>query len=407
MVRWDSMPTVADVTSKFIETVIEIIGRKTSEEYAAITIRTILQKLQHVYPFLSEIEVRNARSIEMDAKVKTHDTLNEIAPKQVGFALKELIRIIMNSLGKTAGYFFIRETREKIGIDYEKILLKTMDVDLTLMQSTYIVEKKSMNILEIHTSDVMRRFLHAFIDALEKQTSKTFAITFLSQKLIKLQQQYPFLTAVTIQNIRYTLGSEEIVIQPQLDTLDPKDVGKAICSILQDTDKELTELGRNSIASDLKSHLTMEYLLKLADMGVTITAYSVGYHSIFIQVIKTLIDVIAKTSNENYAVIAVNSFLRKIDTKYEFLKHVAVEPASDKEGMYHIVLSENIDSITETDARRAIQQLLGVALDNSGEKKNGEFIQQFKDELEKKYLLKLEEIGVNFHMIELHQAMAS
>lgn len=400
------MLNTADVTKKFIETIIEIIGRKTSEEYAAITIRNILQKLQHTYPFLAEIEVKKARSVEMEEKVTAHKGLNDIAPKQVGVALKHVITIIMNSLGKTAGYFFIREAREKIGIEYEMILLKTMDVDLTLMQSTYIIEKKSVNLLEIHTSDVLRRFLRALLDALEKQTSKTFAITFLIKQLTQLQQDYPFFTAVSIQNIRYTLGSEEIGVQPQIDSIDPKEVGKAINSILQHTDTELIKLGRNSIAGDLKSHLTMEYIAKLGDMGVTITPFSIGYNAIFIQLIKTLIDVISKTSNENYAIIAVNSFLRKVDTKHEFLKDINVQPPDNKEGMYHITISERIDSITETDARRAIQQLLGIALESSGEKTNGDFIQQFKGALEKKYLVKIEEMGVNFHMIQLHQAMS-
>ena len=401
------MLNTADVTKKFIETIIEIIGRKTSEEYAAIIVRNILQKLQRKYPFLGEIEVKNARSIEMEEKVTARKALNDLAPKQVGTALKELVTLIMNSLGKTAGYFFIRETREKIGIDYETILLKTMDVDLTLMQSNYIVEKKSINLLEIQNSDVIRRFLRALIEVLEKQTSKTFAITFLMKKLTELQHLYPFLNGVSLQNIRFTLGSEDIRIRPDIDSVNPKDVGKAICSILQQTDKELIDLGRNSIAGDLKSHLTMEYLSKLGDMGVTITAYSIGYNAVFIQTIKTLIDVISKTSSENYAILAINSFLRKIDIKYEFLKDVSVQPADDKEGMYHITLSEKINSISETDARRAIQEFLGIALESSGEKKNGEFIQEFKSALEKKYLLKLEEIGVNFHMIELHQAMSS
>ncbi len=400
------MLNTADVTKKFIETIIEIIGRKTSEEYATIIVRNILQKLQRKYHFLREIEVNNARSIEMEEKVTVREALNDLAPKQVGIALKDLLIVIMNSLGKTAGYFFIRETREKIGIDYETILLKTMNVDLTLMQSNYIVEKKSINLLEIQNSDVIRRFLRALIEVLEKQTSKTFAITFLMKKLAELQYLYPFLNGVSLQNIRFTLGSDDIKIRSDIDSVNQKDIGKAICSILHQTDEELIDLGRNSIAGDLKSHLTMEYLSKLGDMGVTITAYSIGYNAVFIQTIKTLIDVISKTSSENYAIIAINSFLRKIDTKYEFLKEVSVQPADDKEGMYHITVSEKINSITETDARRAIQELLAIALESSGEKNNGEFIQEFKSALEKKYLLKLEEIGVNFHMIELHQAMS-
>ena len=42
-------------------------------------------------------------------------------------------------------------------------------------------------------------------------------------------------------------------------------------------------------------------------------------------------------------------------------------------------------------------------MDALGENAKDEFIQNFKESLEKKYLSKIEELGVNFHMIELHQ----
>ncbi len=194
--RWDLMLDTADVTRQFIETIIEIIGRKTSVEYAAIIIRNLLKKLQPAYPFLRDIEIKNTRSLEMEGTVSVKDELNAIPPKDVGRALKDLVTKIMNSLGKTAGYFFIRETREKIGIEYDTILLKTMDVDLTLMQSTIIVENKSINVLEIQKSDVMRRFFKVLMETVEKQTSKSFAISCLQQHLDTLQHQYPFLTSI-------------------------------------------------------------------------------------------------------------------------------------------------------------------------------------------------------------------
>jgi hypothetical protein len=140
-------------------------------------------------------------------------------------------------------------------------------------------------------------------------------------------------------------------------------------------------------------------------MGVTIIAHGVGYEAIFKQVIKALIDILGKTSTENYAIFVVNSFLRKIDSTYKFLKYVKVDSAAGQGELYHITITDNIDSISETDARRAIQQLLETILQSLGEKVRNEFIQRFKNSLEKKYLLKIEEIGVNFHMLELHQEM--
>jgi hypothetical protein len=405
--RWNLMLDIADVTRQFIETIIQIIGRKTSQEYAAVTIQNLVKKLQLTYPFLREIEIKNTRSLEMEGSVSVKDALNTIPAKDVGRALKELVTKIMISFGKTAGYFFIRETREKIGIEYDRFLLKTMNVDLSLMQSTLIVENKSINILEIQKSDVIRRFLKVLLEAVEKQTSKSFAIACLKQHIDKLRQSYPFLDFILINDIRYTFGPEEIVVQQQVNTIELQDLGKALTSILQETDKTLTDLGRNSIASDLKIHLTFEYLTRLKEMGVTITSQGIEFNAVFTHVIKTLIDVIGKTSSENNAIILVNSFLRKIDMKYDFLQLIKVEPATKQGELYHIIIGGNLDTINETDARRAIHLLLESITESLGEKISDEFIQKFKNSLDKKYLLKIEEMGINFHMIELHEAMST
>jgi hypothetical protein len=403
--RWDLMLETADVTRQFIETIIDIIGRKTSQEYAVITIQNLLKRIQLKYSFLRDVQIKNSRSLELEGIVSVKDSLNDIPPKDVGRALKELVAKIMGSLGKTAGFFFIRETREKIGIECDRILLKEMDVDLTLMQSTIIIESKSINVLEIQKSDVIRRFIKVLIEAVEKQTSKSFALSSLQQNINKLNPQHPFLSSIIINDVRYTLGSEEIVVQDNINSIDNLDLGRAITSILFETDKTLIDLGRNSIAGEIKTHLTYEYLSMLKEMGVTITSQGIGFTAVFTHVIKTMIDIIGQSSSENYAILIVNSFLRKIETKFDFLRLIHIEPSTKLDEMYHIIIGGNIDGISETDARRAIQQLLETIIQSLGENISNEFIQNFKNSLEKKYLLKIEEMGVNFHMIELHESM--
>lgn len=399
------MLTTADVTQQFLQTIIEIIGRKTSQEYAAVTIRNLLKKLQPIYPFLRDIDIKNTYSLELESSVNVHESLNSVNPKKVGIVLKELTKRILESMGKTAGYFFIREIREKIGVEYDAMLTKTMNVDLTMMQSTYIIEKKSIAMLQIQNSDILRRFLKTIIDMLEKQTSRAYAIRFIAQQIESLQSQYSFLNTVTVNDIRYTLGAEEIVVPLDINGTDAHDLGKVIQTILYNTDKELLDSGRNSIVSDLKAHLTIEYLAKLEELDVSIITQGIGYEAIFRQTLKALIDIFSKVSTENYAIFATNSLLRKLDSTYQFLKEVKVDPPRSEGELYHITITSNIDSISETEARRAIQQLLVTAMESLGENAKDQFIQNFKENLEKKYLSKIEELGVNFHMIELHQAV--
>jgi hypothetical protein len=400
-----SMLDMVSVTQQFLQTLIDIIGRKTSQEYAAVTIRNFVKKLQLTYPFLQKIKIKNTYSLEFETGVEIDESLNTVDPKKIGMALKDLTKIIMQLMGKTAGYFFIRETREKIGIDYDTVLVKTMDVDLTMMQSTYIVEKKSMSLLAIEKTDVMRRFLMCLIEVLETQTSKTYAINFVKQHVESLRQRYRFLENITINDIRYTLGSDEVRVTQEINDVDSHDLGNAIRSILYDTDKVLTDHGRNSVVSDLKTHLTAEYLTKLEEMGVAIISQGIGYDAMFKQTIKALIDVIGKISTETYAIFVVNANLKKLVTTYQFLDNIRVKEAANESELYHITITDNIDSISETDARRAIQHLLESLLAALGETVREEFIQKFKDSLDRKYLSAIEELGVNFHMIELHQEM--
>jgi len=395
----------AEVTRQFIETIIDIIGRKTSQEYAVVTIQNLLKKLGMTYTFLREVEIKNTRSLELEGIITVNDTLNSIHPKEIGCSLKELLTKIMNSLGKNAGYFFIRETREKIGIEYDTFLLKTMDVDLTLMQSTLIVENKSINVLEIQKSDVIRRFLKALLESVEKQTSKSFAITCLHQHIDKLQSSFPFLSLIVINDLRYTLASDEIAVQSDINMIEPLTLGQALTFLLQEIDKTLTDLGKHSIVSDLKTHLTTEYLTKLKEMGVAIASQGIEYSAVYSYIIKIMVEIISRTSSEKNAIAVVNSVLRIIEMKYEFIKSIEVEPATNQGETYRIIIGGNLDVISETDARRSIQFFLECITKSLGEKISQGFIQEFINSLDKKYLLKLEEIGVNFHMIELHKEM--
>jgi hypothetical protein len=196
-------------------------------------------------------------------------------------------------------------------------------------------------------------------------------------------------------------------VQPEINTIELLNLGKALTSLLQETDKTLTDLGKYTTVSDLKTHLTIDYLAKLKEMGVTIISQGVGYNAVFTHIIKIIIDVFSRTSSESDAIVVVNSFLRKIEAKYEFMKIIHVEPATNEGETYRIVIAGNLDAISETDARRSIQFFLESITESYEEKISQEFIYEFKNSLEKKYLLKLEEIGVNIHMIELHKAMST
>ena len=65
----------------------------------------------------------------------------------------------------------------------------------------------------------------------------------------------------------------------------------------------------------------------------------------------------------------------------------------------------DLDELNETDIRRSIQNLLEQIIDSVGEKLGPKFIEDFKRSLESFYLLRIEEMGVNLHLIQLRHQM--
>jgi hypothetical protein len=137
------MLITSDVTRQFLPTIIQIIERKTSEEHTPVNMRILLKKLQQTYPFFYDIEIKNTSFLKLESNITLQDWLNIIHPKEVGVALKELTKKIIKSMRKNARYFFIREKQEKIGEDYDTMVVKTKQKYLELQKShTYIYEQK-------------------------------------------------------------------------------------------------------------------------------------------------------------------------------------------------------------------------------------------------------------------------
>jgi hypothetical protein len=87
--------------------------------------RNLIKKLQSTYPFLHDIEIKNTNFLKLESNVTLWDWLDAIHSKELGMALKEFAKKIIKSTGKNAGYFISRETQEKIGKDYDIMLVNT------------------------------------------------------------------------------------------------------------------------------------------------------------------------------------------------------------------------------------------------------------------------------------------
>ena len=147
----------------------------------------------------------------------------------------------------------------------------------------------------------------------------------------------------------------------------------------------------------------MDYVFKLEEMGVNLQVIHQRQELVVKHVVKTLIDVLSELSTQSYAVLTMDSVLKKIDEKYDFLKHIKIDSNRYSDGIDAVIISFDLESIRPTQIGKAIQKIIENITLSLGDEAGRDFIKKFGDHLGKTYLLRIEEMGVNLHMIQLKQ----
>jgi len=390
-----------DVVKRILDSIINVIRRRSSEDYAMVMLGNTIKKVQENYGFLSYITVKNTRYSEMENILNIDSDINNINSEDLGKALQEIIGSIVISMGKNAGFFFIKEIKNKIGANYA-LMIRKMGVDLDFMQFNFEVDKKQTNKLTIENSDVFYRVLKILIEIIDKEIGKSFSIQLIKKIIKKYSDKYDFLKNVNIIDIRYTLGEKEIDIRQDINKLEPTHIGNAIEDIFIEIQVSLGEKNKSLNIDDFKRQLTLDYRKKLVEMEIDLKKKKFENSLVLKYVIQALVEVLSKASTKRYAIFAINSVIRKIDNDYDFIKNINITP-NESNDLCSINITSNIDDISETDIRRSIQKLLVDIIDSIGEELGGRFITEFKNSLEKNCLLQIEEMGVNLHMVQLRQ----
>ena len=264
MIGWlmNSMPETSDVIRQSLKSIIDVIGRRSSEDYAIVMVGRAVKELQDKYDFLRFVEIKNTKYFEVAETIDIESSINHIEPDKVGKFFQEFIETISMAMGENAGFFFIKELKDTIGTEFETIL-NNMGVNLDFMQLRYVTDKNKTKLFTIDNSDLLKQVLKASIDVMEKETTHDIAISYLNKLIEESRNQYDFLKYVKIINVRFTTGAEEVHINPEINDLEPTLLGKAIEKFIVETNKSLEEKGSSSFDERFRVYLSSNYLSKI------------------------------------------------------------------------------------------------------------------------------------------------
>jgi hypothetical protein len=391
-----------DILGCILRSTINVIGRRTSISYANIFISKTIRELTEKYSFFRYIEIKDSQYSETVEPVNIDSNVNDVEMKEIGKATNDFMISITKTMGKNAGYYFIREIKETIPFDYETII-KKIGVDLDLIQLQFVTETKEKFKFKIENYDLLTYSFKALYNIFEKEFDKDFAILTLTDLLMRLKSQYDVLNRIEINDIRSIQGIDLVTVDKDVNLIDSTKVAEAIQKCFQDVNKTFNEKSKISLVNELKEYLNSDYLFKLEEIGVSLDILQLSQVSVFKNILKALVDIINETTSQSYAVLLVNNVLRKFEDRYEYLEQIKIDSTRFSDGIDAIIVPIEINSLRASELGRGIRKIMEDIINSLGEEAGSEFVKKFKTRVGKAHLMRIEEIGVNLHLMELKQ----
>lgn len=397
-------PTNTELLYHMLKSIIEVIGRRSSERYAVVMINNVLEEVQKEFDFLQTITVASQQYVETEDSVQVDEKLNDISDDTLSKGLKLFLSQLVLSAGKTAGYYFIKELKESMSTRHVQGLEKK-GIDLDFLQLRQAAKKEEPKQEEFTISTVIKHLINSVFLVLNAETSRENTVVLLTDTLDDLSETYPFLEYITIHDIRFTQSDESIWIAPDMSTVNERKIGEALQAFLIKINGSET-LRISHFKDKLQGHLQRRDKYYLENIGVDFSVLDISNTAIFKQVMTAILDVLGKASTPSYAILFVDTVLKKVDDKFDFLSYVKIDSTRYSEGNDAITVMTNFDDLSSIETGRAIQKIMEEIVKTLGGDARDSFVEEFKHSISKKLLKQMEdEMGVNFHIVKLREQL--
>ncbi len=394
--------TNSEVIDHILRAFIRVIGRRTSESYAVVTIDNVLKEIEPTYDFLKYIEIKNTLYSEGVNAVTINPNVNFVEPERFYRAINELIKNTVIYCKKNSDFFLIKEFQEAIG-DIDGLLLKEKGIDLGLMQFQLIVDRQQ--IFKIKNSEVIEHVIKTLTCLLNRKFPEKQAIKNVIASIKKLEEKYDFLEYIGMTDIPDSKGFYFIRITHDINNVLSAKMADAIQELIEDVCKSIEWKNGQSFIEDFKNELGEEQLSKLEKIGVKLKDIQVSMlrpenELLVKKTLDALVNILGNRTSESFAVVTIDTIINQLEEKHGVLKYITIDKSRYTDTVDAIRVIPDINSVDSYKIGKAIREIIKMVHADIGDKTYG-FIEEFKNRLGDEYLTEIEKIGVNLNLLEM------
>ncbi len=283
--------------------------------------------------------------------------------------------------------------------DYEKSI-KDLGVDLDFLQLDFITDVKHNIKTETRNDEILHYVITFLYEILEKDSGRKYAFETLNELTTRLCIEHEALKYVKINNAIAAQNLEVVQVDKNVNDLAPSLVGSCIQKLLQDLFNSFDEIKGFAFIDKVKKLMDSNYESKLYNMGVDLSVIKLRQDNVVKHVLKILVDLLSDASSQNYAILMVNNIIKKHANQFSYLNDIKVDGSKYSKGE-GIIIPKGLESVRPSEIGRGLQRIIENISMAMGEDSGEDFVSRFKRRMGKAYLLRIEELGVNLHMIEL------
>ena len=393
-----------EFVNQITETFIKIIARRTSKGFSILTLDTILQKLKPKYDFINYINIeKNLYSEGMNA-VSIDPKINLVETEDVVKGVTDFIDFIAQSIGN-GNYFFINEIRDELTSQCASILEK-FDVNLEFKQFEYLFDKTENNkeqLMNKVNTIVLESFLKTLTSVLNKYLPELETMKTLVGFVNNLQNQYEVFKFLIISSKPDKDGFFNIEIKPEINTINQKMARDAYKKLILEVGKFIERKTNSSFIEDFFNEIDEEEKKLLEKCGIPLDEIGEdlrknSFESITYKIFEVLIELIGSKTSTSYAVTTIETVLKKLKDKHDVVKYIKVDSSKYSAGIKAISIQPDIRNTETQKLGRCLKDIIKLIQDSIGGRT---FIRDFKEKLGENLVQKVENIGVNLHVLEL------
>jgi len=119
--------------------------------------------------------------------------------------------------------------------------------------------------------------------------------------------------------------------------------------------------------------------------------------------LSTVIDISGRKTNKGYAISTMDSLIKKLKTRFEFLKHVQIKDTRFSEDEDPVSVVSDINAIESSEVGKAINEII-TTMDRSLGKNAGHFfIKEIQNTLSDEYNSSIKDMGVDLGLLQLER----